>query len=85
MCEASRERSLTDLVRFSSPPSLSSTIAGRISGDAVPRSCARSRKAYESACPASWVVHFDQTHAHNKAVSQFLEQKVKSGKRTEAG
>lgn len=70
-----------DLARLSSPPSLSSTI----SGDAVPRSCARSRKAYESACPASWVVHFDQTHAHNKAVSQFLEQKVKSGKRSEAG
>lgn len=46
-------------------------------GDAVPSSCAKTRKAYEGACPASWVVHFDQTYSHNKAVSQFLEQKVR--------
>ncbi|QDZ19639.1 cytochrome oxidase c subunit VIb [Chloropicon primus] len=50
-------------------------------GDAVPRSCAKSRKAYESECPASWVVHFDQTYAHNKAVAQFLQEKVQQGGR----
>ena len=60
-----------DVHNFSRPRLFSSK------GDPVPSPCAKTRQAYESDCPASWVVHFDQTYSHNKAVSQFLEEKVR--------
>jgi len=47
-------------------------------GDPVPSSCATCRKGYEGECPSSWVLHFDQTYSHNKAVSRFLDQNKQS-------
>jgi len=38
------------------------------------RSCWRTRRAYVSACPASWVEHFDKKRADAALVAALLEK-----------
>ena len=74
--------SSSSLLLFFSSSSLRITVVANTllssTGDSVPSACAECRKGYLEECPGSWVLHFDQTYSHNKAVTRFLDQSSKT-------
>lgn len=51
----------------------------------IPRGCRRQRKAFEQACRASWVKHFDIAHDKNLKLLQTLRGNINKGSATAAG